>query len=371
MLILSFFLVGCWDRIEVNDLALVMATGIDQAPGGKIRLTTQIANPSLNGQSSSSSSGQLPFIVVSEDGINKEEATQKLQEKLSRKIYNPHRRILILGEKLARQGLQPLLDQLTRDPKSRFDTFVLVAKGTTAKALLKVSYPYEGVPMEAAREIERAKVGPAITLKELVNVTSSGTMSVILPVIEKAHLLSGNGNSTFRISGTAVFHHDKLVGWLDDKTTRGILWLRKEVQKTVITARLKQKSGYISMNLVDHMIKIHPKKERGQLVMYVNANAVGDIIENTTGLDLGNPENDPVINQALADELRTRIRSSMEAIQHQYKSDVVGFAEIIHQTYPNDWKTLSEHWDQEFPKLKVVIQTKVRSRHIGMVDQVK
>jgi spore germination protein KC len=365
------FLSGCWDRIEVNDLALVMGTGIDTAPNGKIRLTAQIANPSQYGQSSSSSSGQLPFIVVSTSGVNKVVATQRMQEKLSRKVYNPHRSVLIIGETLARRGIQPLLDQFTRDPKSRLDTFVLVAKGTTANALLQIPYPYEGVPMEAVREIERSKVAPAITLRELIDITSSGTMSAILPAIEKTVLPNGKGNKTFRIAGAAIFRHTKLAGWLDDDRTRGVMWLRKEVQKTTITARVEQKPGYISMDLLDITTKLHPKKEQGQVIMHVNTEATGDVIENTTGLDLGKPENDAIVNQAFSAELQRRICASLYTIQHQYKTDVLGFAEILHKEDLPEWKKLSNTWDQEFPKLKVTLHAKVKIRQIGMINHIK
>jgi spore germination protein KC len=367
--LLSFLLAGCWDRIEVNDLALVMASGLDQATGRNIRLTSQIAIPSQGGQSASSSSSQLPFLVVSSVGTDAINAKQKIQEKLSRRLYIPHRRVLIIGEKLARQGIQPLLDELTRARYSRIDTFILIAKGTTANALLKIPYQYEGIPMEAVREIERSKTGPVITIKDLVNTIASGTMSPLIPAIEKVS--QPNGKATFRISGAAVFQHDRLAGWLDAKETRGITWLQKEVNRGFITVQLKESPGLLSMNLINNTIKIFPKKEHGQLVMHVNAQAEGNIVENTTDLDLLNPKNDPRVNHAFSDELYKRMITTLNTIQHQYKSDVLSFGEIIHQEYPKEWKKLSTHWDEEFPKLKVIIHAKVTTKHIGMGNQIK
>jgi spore germination protein KC len=367
--LLSFLLAGCWDRIEVNDLALVMASGLDQATGRNIRLTTQIAIPSQGGQSASSSSSQLPFLVVSAVGTDTINAKQKIQEKLSRRLYIPHRRVLIIGEKLARKGIGPILDDFTRAHYSRIDAFVLIAKGTTANALLKIPSQYEGLPMEAVREIERSKTGPAITIKDLVNTVASGTMSPLIPVIEKVS--QPNGKATFRISGAAVFRHDQLAGWLDPKKTRGITWLQKEVKRGFITVGLRETPGVISMSLINNTIKIFPKKDHGRLVMHVNAQAEGNIVENTTDLDLMNPENDPRVNQALSDELYKRMITTLNTIQHRYKSDVLNFGEIIHQEYPKEWKKLSTHWDEEFPKLKVIIHTKVTSKHIGMGSQVK
>ncbi|MDG0790058.1 hypothetical protein OMP38_03720 [Cohnella ginsengisoli] len=36
---------GCWDRLEINDLALVMATGIDEVEEGQVKLSVQIFVP--------------------------------------------------------------------------------------------------------------------------------------------------------------------------------------------------------------------------------------------------------------------------------------------------------------------------------------
>jgi spore germination protein KC len=83
---LSFLLVGCWDRIEVNDLALVMATGIDKASDQKLQVTAQIATPSQGGQSATSSSNQLPYLVVSTVGDNTRSALQKMQIAAKQKI---------------------------------------------------------------------------------------------------------------------------------------------------------------------------------------------------------------------------------------------------------------------------------------------
>ena len=48
------FLSGCWDRVEVNDLAIVTATAIDKSDDNQIELSIQIFIP----KSLSSGGGQ-------------------------------------------------------------------------------------------------------------------------------------------------------------------------------------------------------------------------------------------------------------------------------------------------------------------------
>lgn len=40
---------GCWDREEINDIAIVLGIGIDRVKNGNIRLTVEIAVPRVIG----------------------------------------------------------------------------------------------------------------------------------------------------------------------------------------------------------------------------------------------------------------------------------------------------------------------------------
>ena len=47
--LLFLFLPGCWDHREVEDLGIVLLTAVDEAPGNKIRLETQVLIPGAIG----------------------------------------------------------------------------------------------------------------------------------------------------------------------------------------------------------------------------------------------------------------------------------------------------------------------------------
>lgn len=56
LLLSSILLSGCWDRTEINDLAIVLATGVDYKDG-QAQLTAQIFIP-RKGSGGSESGGQ-------------------------------------------------------------------------------------------------------------------------------------------------------------------------------------------------------------------------------------------------------------------------------------------------------------------------
>ncbi|MHB9096100.1 MAG: Ger(x)C family spore germination protein, partial [Eubacteriales bacterium] len=45
ILIFNIFISGCWNKRELNQLAVVMGTGIDSTPDGQVSLTVQIVRP--------------------------------------------------------------------------------------------------------------------------------------------------------------------------------------------------------------------------------------------------------------------------------------------------------------------------------------
>ena len=82
-------LTGCWDRVEVNDIAIVTGTAIDKK-GDEIELSIQIFIPKAAGSSTEqSSSGGNEHITVttSQTGKNIADALSKLQGKLSREVF--------------------------------------------------------------------------------------------------------------------------------------------------------------------------------------------------------------------------------------------------------------------------------------------
>ncbi|WP_438825873.1 Ger(x)C family spore germination C-terminal domain-containing protein [Neobacillus drentensis] len=45
------------------------------------------------------------------------------------------------------------------------------------------------------------------------------------------------------MNGAAVFKKDKLIGWMDETETRGILWLRNEIEGGVISIKVPKEKG--------------------------------------------------------------------------------------------------------------------------------
>ncbi len=110
-------LAGCWDKKELNDLAIAVGLAIDKSEGG-YKLSTQIVNPS-EVSPQANSSGITPVTVRSKQGKTMYEAIRRLSLTNSRRIYTSHLRLLVISEEVAKEGITEVLDYLSRDKDFR------------------------------------------------------------------------------------------------------------------------------------------------------------------------------------------------------------------------------------------------------------
>ena len=96
----SIVLTGCWDRTEINDLAFILAAGMDKGKKNNIELSVLIFIPSPqqsgqgSGMSGGGSSGQS--FVRSAEGETVADAMARLQEALTRKVFWGQNEVLLL-----------------------------------------------------------------------------------------------------------------------------------------------------------------------------------------------------------------------------------------------------------------------------------
>jgi len=102
--ILLPLLSGCWDRVEVTDLSIAVALGIDKNEKGEFEISVQVLNPSENAANTGGGSGyDTPVTTYSATGDILFEALRKLTTKTPSKIYMSHLRIIVVGEKVAKE----------------------------------------------------------------------------------------------------------------------------------------------------------------------------------------------------------------------------------------------------------------------------
>jgi spore germination protein KC len=360
---------GCWDRSEVNDLAFVLASGLDLAENGEIEATLQIALPTEmpSAMQGGRAGGRRTVLVVSEKGRDGADILHKLQKRLSRQIFLGHRGVIIIGEKYARHGIDQVLDQLLRFPGSRYNSYFLTANGTTAKQALQTRYMLEAIPAIALKKMQLTGLGLSVKMDEFLDAQSSSGRSPVTGALKAYNSKSEEG--VFNVDEAAVYQENKLVGFLKANEKKILIWRRGKLKRSKITAQVEPKvkgfKGTVGIDILQAKANLRTKMNNGMPEVTIVFKAKARVLENDTRLDLSKGENLKHVESKLTGELERQIKSTLKHAQKQLKADIFGFGEEIHIKHPAYWKQNKDKWKDIYPGVPVTIKIDVKIQRIG------
>lgn len=370
------FLSGCWDRKELNDRAIWLATGWDVAENDGIELSGQIVIPAnVQTQGGVGGGAEEGFFTISAKGKNVGDILQNMQTKLPREAFFGQRRVILISEELARRGLKKELDMNNRSPDTSLRTDIFVVRGAKAKEMLTVANPLEKSPAASALKEHQQSGGRGDTayLKMLIAANREG-ISPTIPSIEISSSLEGDETGKkdspnpklFRLAGVSVFDHNlKMLGFLNADENRNLLWIMGILKKMNIS--IPKKDGNASINLTKISSKIKPTFSKNNKVSFtVILNGEGALTESNSGLDVEYTGNLNLLEKEFEKQALKRVQKTIAKVQKEYGVDIFGFGELIHKKHPIRWKTLRDNWDQTFSQADISVKANIKIKQIGM-----
>ncbi|QRG66904.1 Ger(x)C family spore germination protein [Brevibacillus choshinensis] len=226
VLLLPSLLTGCWDRVEIQDRLFVMAVAIDKnkAANGErsyYEFTTQFTEArALSGKVSNPNIS--PVWNASTTGPSIFECIRLMATRVARQPYYEHLQIIIIGEELAKEGINHPLDLFYRDHESRRKIKLVIAKGSAKDALyikpklMPVSGQYISKLTEEG-ESKTARLPNHDSIGQFSTNFHDGSNSV-LPRI------TPHGDEV-KMAGGAIMKGEKLIGWLTDQQVKALRWI--------------------------------------------------------------------------------------------------------------------------------------------------
>ncbi|MCU6797720.1 Ger(x)C family spore germination protein [Paenibacillus sp. WQ 127069] len=379
LVLFSLVATGCWDRREINDLAIVLAVGVDRNSDNKIVLSAQVFFPKVagggpqgnTGGSGSNATGQT--IMQSAQGVSIADAMTQLQSKLPRSLFWGQAEVIVIGEGAAAKGIRSYIDFFLRYDQFREHAYVYISK-EKAEDILKLQPPLERSSAEVLREMGNLKLGAQITLKELAQKIDGASQGAVLTRIHITPFAAAVDpvHNNIQISGLTVLTKDKYVGSLQEKATLGTLLICNELETIIFSFPIEGTTGEISVNLLHAKTKLTPHiDKKGVWKMNLLIEAYGDLVLNTTDLSNISPEFIEKVKTGWSKALKSDVEESLRTVQRHLKADIFGFAEKFYQHYPKEWNKVKEHWNDQYPKLKidVTIHTKINRLGKSVVPQ--
>ncbi|MGG5254424.1 Ger(x)C family spore germination protein [Neobacillus sp. SM06] len=340
----TFFLSGCWSRVEINDRLFVSGFFVDKTDDGKLELTLSFPLPnrltSMN-LGGSSPSGN-PYTTVTKSGNNLAEIYRRIQVDLPRRISWGHTKVVVVGKEMAKQGIEPILEFTVRDPTFNIRTSILVAPGK-AKNIAHLTPVFERFPSEVVREFTQKNNTLNTTVKDFVE-TENGDMIVGLLTIGKEKMVSEKGKKGIWVGtgGMALFKGFKMVGRLNQRKGRGALWLRNRMENAGVTLPSPTDQKPISLMVLKSNTKIRPSKN--QLYSFdILVDAEDDVLESDSDMNLTDPRLIRLLEKKAEKEIKGRITEAFRVSQRK-KADVFQLGSYLSWYQPKVWKVAKKNW---------------------------
>lgn len=361
-----FILTGCWNLKEPDKLAFVTGNGLDLTTNGKLEASALLVTPSgIGGGHISGGEKEESFHVMSATGTNVSDALVNIQSKISRALFSGHRDIFLVGHRLAEHGMGETIDPFLRYPQSDMRSLIYIVKNGRPKDVFSTK-PFFDPFITTSLFDEQVAIGlkPYLAREFVVDVLSEGTQP-LLPVVSKI------SSKHYSYTGSAILNKDdkvKLVGFLNKNETSYARWITDRLSYMTLTSFVPKGSGNVSLTLESIDRRIHVKQVGDRIQINVHLTGKGTIMENNTKLDPSLPKDLQFIEDGLSQNTQKSILQLIKKVQKEYKMDIFGFGERVHQRYPKQWKNLKGNWVETFSNLDVTVTVDLRCNDPGQTN---
>lgn len=373
------FLTGCWSRRELNEMAIISASGVDPYSEKEMTFVYQIVNPSAIAAKGVGST-KTPFVTHKTNSQTIFSATTKASRELSRTLYYGHLQAFVINSEFAKEyGLRHLLDFLYRNNEVREDIHLFVTDDQSAEEVLSTQVVLESINGMAIEKNlhnvhENEGVAKPVELREVVSSLICETGGVVIPIVKisppepepnLADTQKANMETVIKVEGFAVFKKDKQIGTLNPNEARALNFVTDDIERTSLIFPYKGHNHTLEILRSDTKVTTNVKNGKPEVLIEIEN--LGSLNDFTIPVELDNPtiinELESIANKVIKDDVEAVIKR----VQQDYKVDIFEFCYKFAQQQPKEWKKLKDGWDEEyFTDLDVKIKVNTTITDIGM-----
>lgn len=382
---LSIILTSCWDLTDPEKLGLVTVIGVDISSNGQIKLVLHETpyQKQTSGQQSEGSGGGASIKLHKAEASTISEAMEKIASSDFRRIYLTHASAIILSEEfVSSNGLTPIIDYLERTPQIRRSIWVLISKkGQFNKIFNSGNKIEQGVDLgKIVKEmIGNKEMNSYLTAKSLTEfftffwetgsepyTSGIGLVNLTLNNEEQdTESKSDKLNSCdLIVENTAVFKNKKMVGWMNNEESRGLLWVMGEIKGGNITVKLDEKDVVLKILKADSKIK--PIIKDDKLKINIQVKVTSDVNESQKNIDFEQSRVIDKLQELQAVQVKRQILAAIDKSKN-INSDVFGFGNLFFGKYPEYWKQIDGDWYGHYMDVDMKIDVKSTIDHMGLI----
>lgn len=362
------FLSGCWDMLEIDRRGLYTALGFDLTPDGRIKISAQF--PLTETFTRGRATKRPEAIVITATGRTPWEAHAALESRTQVRACLCQLKVVVIGEKLARQGIFKVLDLIDRTSKYDRQLVVLIAKDAEAVLRAKPSqYPVSSLFIWSFYKVTGVKqqVTLYMPLWRLLTLLRHPSLEAVLPCAE-VH------GSDLYLRGLALFKDDHLITCLSPRESRGLLWTR--LGRGLLAPHTQVKVGTLDVPLPgqpDTQVSLGFLKSKGKAKVFLldgqpaallEVQVSGEVAEESGRYKRLEEEGYKKIEEQAAELIRREIADALSVCQEK-NVDAFELAETFRAAYPQEWSR--QIWEEKFPTLTVEARVQVHLKKSGLL----
>lgn len=368
-------LTGCWDRVELENRAFVMVTGVDKYDPEKSKVS-----PKHKAVENQNNKLKMTYILpkftsikLGEEGLNSRqiltgvgktpyEITRELTVRSDSKPFFQHMKATVLGLDIVKDKdtFLQILDGLERQDEISRKLHIFVAEDQASdilsvKSILKpLSYKLQGMSV----------AGPGTnlfipkTLEELISSTAQG--ATLIPKVTASQ-------TEIRVAGSAVIKDKGFIGWLGDQETKSVAFITNAVKQDIV--QIEYDDTTIPYIVKELKVKKNAKIEDGKIKVDILLTIRGDIQQYkirqhprlTSEKFIGDLE------QILNKTIKKQLDQTVYKLQNEFQADVIDIGKYLSGHQEEIWKQVEDDWNEVFPKVDINIKVDAFIDKIGSV----
>lgn len=367
ILILCLTLCGCTDYAELNTLSIVTAVSIDKEES-QYKIAVLIAN-SPKAQTTSKE-GEAKTTVYEAKGKTISEAVNLINKKSPKQLYFSHVNVVIISEKIGKEGFLKTADWMMRHPQTRDRFYLMQVNNDKASDVLKIISPLESFPSQSIATLiessQNAKsTGDSASYSNFIGRVLEKGYDPIMPTIiingsvkkgsKQENLETAMPNTYLSLGPIAIYKKDKLIATTTKKETEIIQLINGEAKELICKIKYKNNTANIYAEKINTKIELENKNK-----INIKLKLRGNIYEINGPIKLDNPNNIEKLEKTWSKTLKKEIKKILNKTTKDYKSDIFGFGNLIYKKYPKYWKKINDKYLSNL-NINIKIETQIIS----------
>ena len=372
-------LTGCIQGVQTSELALVEAVGIDRTSDGQLQLTLQIFAPRGSGSATAIDSSKNNSAILTATGNTLSEAVETANRMQGKTMFLGHNRVIVLGQSLVTESIQPILSFFDRSENTRQNARVLVS-AVSAQEIVSTGLQQGILSAESLEAMIRQGEESDSTIEcnyfalsmKLDDTEGSALIPVIRPLSQEETESAGQENSSsgeegvsmavlsqFQLEGTALIQDYTLTTVLSQEITQGLCFLLEESdspvlvlqhEDTTLSARLHQASSSWSVSETQAHLSIQAKASIDELLQPGQRESENDFSQ---------------MEQQASDEIASLCQKAYQAVA-QYQANVLELIDKLKWSDGETWETASTQPEEFLASLPFTVDVTVTFDRTGL-----